>query len=145
MSRPFLAAGALAALALLSAGCSTPADLDLALQKPSAAGMYRVALVPPAQAPAINQMHSWKVKLATPAGAPVHGARFEVGGGMPQHGHGFPTHPRVTRELGDGTYLLEGMKFSMTGWWELTLDIQGPQGADRVTFNTVVASPKARL
>jgi hypothetical protein len=64
---------------------------------------------------------------------------------MPQHGHGFPTHPRVTRELADGTYLLEGMKFSMTGWWEVKLDIQGPQGADRVTFNTVVASPKARL
>jgi hypothetical protein len=145
MSRRLFAVTALAASALLSAGCSTPADLDLALEKPSAAGTYRVTLVPPAQAPAINQMHSWKVRLATPAGAPVQGAHFGVGGGMPQHGHGFPTHPRVTRELADGTYLLEGMKFSMTGWWEVKLDIQGPQGVDRVTFNTVVASPKARL
>jgi hypothetical protein len=144
MSRRLFAVTALAASALLSAGCSTPADLDLALEKPSAAGTYRVTLVPPAQAPAINQMHSWKVRLATPAGAPVQGAHFGVGGGMPQHGHGFPTHPRVTRELADGTYLLEGMKFSMTGWWEVKLDIQGPQGPDKVTFNTVVDTPRAR-
>jgi hypothetical protein len=71
----------------------------------------------------------------------VHAAAFSVGGGMPQHGHGFPTRPRITRELETGTYLLEGVKFSMTGWWEIRLDIQGPQGSDTVTFNTVVTPP----
>jgi hypothetical protein len=75
---------ALAALGTLMAGCVTqPTDLDLSLEKPSASSVYRVALVPPAQAPAINQMHSWKVKLTTPQGAPVHGARFLVDGGCP--------------------------------------------------------------
>jgi hypothetical protein len=139
------ALAALAAFAAFAMGCSTPPkDLDLSLDKPSAAGMYRVALVPPAQAPAINQLHSWKVKLATPDGAPVHGARFAVDGGMPQHGHGLPTQPRVTRELADGTYQLDGMKFSMTGWWEVKLDIQGPQGPDKITFNTVVQTPPVR-
>jgi hypothetical protein len=63
---------------------------------------------------------------------------------MPQHGHGLPTQPRVTRELGDGTYQLDGMKFSMTGWWEIKLAIQGPQGADKVTFNTLVNDPQVR-
>jgi len=140
---------ALAAVAALSAlgmgGCSTPPrDLDVSLEKPSAAGVYRVALVPPAQAPAINQMHSWKVKLAAADGAPVHGAKFGVDGGMPQHGHGLPTQPRVTRELADGTYQLDGMKFSMTGWWEVKLAIDGRQGADKVTFNTVVNNPSVR-
>lgn len=126
-------------------GCSSaPKDLDLSLEKPSAAGMYRVALVPPAQVPAINQMHSWKVKLATPDGEPVHGASFAVDGGMPQHGHGLPTQPRVTRELAGGTYQLDGMKFSMTGWWEVKLDIEGRQGSDKVTFNTVVDHPTVR-
>jgi hypothetical protein len=47
----------------------------------------------------------------------------------------------VTRELSEGTYLLEGMKFSMTGWWEVKLAIDGPLGSDKVTFNTVVAQP----
>ena len=125
--------------ALLAAGCSTPPpDLDLSLSRQSVAGVYRVAVEPPAQQPAINQMHAWKVKLATPDGAAVRGAAFQVGGGMPQHGHGFPTQPRVTREVEPGTYLLEGMKFSMTGWWELKLAIDAAPGRDNVTFNTVV-------
>jgi hypothetical protein len=145
MLRKFSASASLAVLAALAAGCGTPpTNLDLSLEKNSVAGVYRVALVPPAQAPAINQMHSWKVKLATPEGAPVHGATFAVGGGMPQHGHGLPTQPRVTRELEDGTYMLDGMKFSMTGWWEVKLGIQGPQGADKVTFNTVVNNASVR-
>jgi hypothetical protein len=84
------------------------------------------------------------VKLATAEGTPVHGARFRVDGGMPQHGHGLPTQPRVTREIEAGVYALDGMKFSMTGWWEVKLDIDSPQGADKVTFNTVVTSPAAR-
>lgn len=148
MFRKLTAAATLAgvaALATLTAGCVTqPTDLDLSLDKKSASSVYRVALVPPAQAPAINQMHSWKVKLATPQGAPVRGATFLVDGGMPQHGHGLPTQPRVTREFEDGTYALDGMKFSMTGWWEVKLSIQGPQGADKVTFNTMVNNPAAR-
>ena len=127
--------------AVLAAGCSTPpANLDLSLDKPTAAGIYRVALQPPAQTPAINQMHAWKVTLATPDGAPVRAANFKVDGGMPQHGHGLPTKPRVTRELEPGTYLLEGVKFSMTGWWEVKLAVDAARGADKVTFNTVVGS-----
>jgi len=133
-----------AAIASLTAlgGCSTPpSNLDLSLDRPSSGGVYRVSLVPPVPAPAINQMHAWTVRLASADGAPVHGATFAVDGGMPQHGHGLPTKPRVTRELSEGTYLLEGMKFSMTGWWELKLAIDGPLGSDKITFNTVVAQP----
>lgn len=145
MLRQFTCSAALVVVALMAAGCMTqPRDLDLSLAKKSASGVYQVALLPPAQAPAINQMHSWKVKLATADGVPVRGAKFVVDGGMPQHGHGLPTQPRVTREMGDGTYALDGMKFSMTGWWEVKLAIDGPQGTDKVTFNTVVNNPTVR-
>jgi len=136
---------ALVTAALMTAGCmAPPKNLDLSLAKKSASGVYQVELLPPAQAPAINQMHSWKVKLATAEGVPVRGAKFLVDGGMPQHGHGLPTQPRVTREMEGGTYALDGMKFSMTGWWEMKLAIDGPQGADKVTFNTMVTNPSAR-
>ena len=141
-----LFATTLSALALASlAGCMTPpADLDLSLQHPTQDNKFVVALQPPATPPAINQIHSWQVKLSTPDGVPVTHARINVDGGMPQHGHGLPTRPQVTRELADGTYLLEGMKFSMTGWWEIKLAIQTANAADRVTFNRVVTDPAAR-
>ncbi|TXC67564.1 FixH family protein [Piscinibacter aquaticus] len=129
----------LAALAATTGCMSPPNDLDLALTRPSAENKYVVTLQPPAQPAAINQLHAWQVKLSTPAGTPVTAARIRIDGGMPQHGHGLPTKPQVTRELPEGGYLIEGMKFSMTGWWEIKLAIDGPAGADRVTFNTVVA------
>ncbi len=139
MNRSIVTALTLAALAATTGCMSPPKDLDLALTRPSIEGRYVVTLQPPAKPAAINQLHAWQVKLATPAGTPVAHARIQVDGGMPQHGHGLPTKPQVTRELPDGGYLIQGMKFSMTGWWEIKLAIDGPAGADSVTFNTVVA------
>ncbi len=130
-------------VASLSACMTAPADLDLALTRQSAQHKYVVAVRPLLDPVGINQLHSWEIKLATPGGEPVTQARIGVDGGMPQHGHGFPTRPRVTRELGEGRYLLEGMKFSMTGWWELKLAIEAAPGSDQITFNTVVALPEA--
>ena len=122
------------------AGCmSAPSDLDLSLTRATADSKFVVTLQPPATPAAINQLHTWQVRLATTAGAPIAHARIKVDGGMPQHGHGLPTRPQVTQELSDGTYLIEGMKFSMTGWWEIKLAIESPEGSDKVTFNTVVS------
>lgn len=134
---------ALAALAAITGCMSPPQDLDLAQTRPSIGNKYVVTLQPPTRPAAINQLHAWQVKLSTPGGLPVTHARILVDGGMPQHGHGLPTDPQVTRELPDGGYLIEGMKFSMTGWWQIKLAIDGPAGVDRVVFNTVVGAPGA--
>jgi hypothetical protein len=130
-----------AGLAALLSGCSMfhpPADLDLSLSKPSAAGMYVVSIQPATPAVRVNQIHSWHVSVQTPDGRAVENAQFTFAGGMPQHFHGFPTQPRVTRHLGGGRYALDGVKYSMTGWWEMKLDIAAPAGTDKVVFNTVV-------
>ena len=135
---------ALAAL-LAVAGCTTaPPNLDLSLDKDTAKGMYHVTLVPPADTVAINKLHTWQVQVRTPDGKPVTEASVAVDGGMPQHLHGLPTKPRVSRELSPGTYLVEGMKFSMPGWWEVKLDVSATPGADKVTFNTVLDDSGAR-
>jgi hypothetical protein len=130
--------------AALTACAAPPADLDLSLRHPSALGRYVVQIEPPAAAPAINQMHAWQITLSTPDGSAVRNARIAVDGGMPQHGHGLPTRPQVTREAAPGTYLMEGMKFSMTGWWEIKLAIDAAPGTDKVVFNTLVNSPGVR-
>jgi YtkA-like len=140
----FLTTALSLATLVASSGCmSPPKGLDLALTQATVDSRYVVTLQPPARPAAINQLHTWQVKLASPTGAPVPNARIQVDGGMPQHGHGLPTRPQVTRQLPEGGYLIEGMKFSMTGWWEIQLTIDGPAGADRVSFNTVVTEPGA--
>ena len=75
------------------------------------------------------------VTITDSAGRPVEGATVSIDGGMPQHGHGFPTQPRLGRALGAGTYEIEGVRFNMGGWWELKLAIDSPAGADNITFN----------
>lgn len=137
-------AAAVALTSALTACAKPPAGLDLTRDKPSHGGLYRVAIAAPSPAPEVNKLHAWTIRLEGPDGQPVPGARFVVAGGMPQHGHGYPTKPRVTRELGDGSYLLEGMKFSMTGWWTLELGIDGERGADKVAFNIVVDPASGR-
>lgn len=124
---------------LLIAACGTrPADLDLTLQHPSQQGKFLVRVEPPATGPSINQMHAWRVHLARPDGAPVSQASIAFDGGMPQHGHGYPTRPRVMSELSPGVYALEGMKFSMTGWWDMRLKIEAGDAADTAVFNVIV-------
>ena len=80
-----------------TAGCATvPPDLDLSLAHPTVEKKFIVALQPPATPPAINQIHSWQIKLTSPTGLPISHAHIAVDGGMPQHGHGLPTRPQVT-------------------------------------------------
>lgn len=134
------------AAALSFTACSTPPrDLDMSLQHRSTEGRFIVRMEPPAAQPAINQMHAWQVRLSTPDGAPVSKARITIDGGMPQHGHGLPTKPRITRELTPGVYALEGMKFSMTGWWDMRLAIQAGEASDTAVFNVVVDDAGIRL
>ena len=143
MHRKLASAFSLLAMLSVAACAGPPSNLDMSLTHPTAEHKFVVELHPPTPPAALNQMHAWQIKLTSPTGQPVSQARFQVDGGMPQHGHGLPSQPQVTRELAAGTYLLEGMKFSMTGWWEIKLAIETPSATDKVTFNTVVSAPSA--
>ena len=83
---------------------------------------------------AINTIHSWELVLHTADGAPLIGAQMSVVGGMPDHDHGLPTSPVVTREITPGRYLLEGMRFHMPGRWLLTFDVISDQGSESATL-----------
>jgi hypothetical protein len=82
-----------------------------------------------------RQIQTIRVFIADAEGRAIDGAVIAVDGGMPEHGHGLPTRPRMTKRLGGGLYEIEGVRFNMGGWWEFKLAITAPAGADTVTFN----------
>jgi len=83
----------------------------------------------------INQLHSWVLQIEDANGEAVTGAKIVADGGMPTHDHGLPTRPRVTAELGDGAYRLDGLRFHMRGDWEVTLTIDANGVSDTITVN----------
>ena len=137
---------AVAALPALAACASLVDDRDTTFlrTRKSDDGKFIVAMRPLVEPLPVNQIHSWAISLTTPTGAPVSNAVFFIGGGMPDHGHGFPTSPRVVAQSVAGSYMLEGMKFSMNGRWEIKFAIQAAEVSDMVTFNTMVELPAVR-
>ncbi len=139
-------AAALAALTMTLTGCDEvlaasghevrpPAAAEFGLgPRASGNGMY-TATLEPREPLALRRLQTVAVRVVDAKGQPVRGATLSVGGGMPEHRHGLPTLPRVTRALGEGVYEIEGVRFSMGGWWELKLAIESPAGVDSVTFN----------
>lgn len=72
----------------------------------------------------LNQMHSWVISLHNATGSAIENATITIDGGMPQHDHGLATKPQVTDYLGDGNYLIEGIRFHMPGAWLMQIQIE---------------------
>jgi len=129
----------LAVAAMLTAACAMfakpPQDLDYSRTRGSDHGLYRATIRPQGDSIPQGRLQRWTLHLETASGASVDSAVVAVDGGMPQHGHGLPTKPRVTRALGNGDHLVEGMKFNMGGWWVVKFRVSAAAGQDSVTFN----------
>ena len=135
-----LAISIAAAAALLTAtGCmmftKAPKNLDYSRTQLSSRGVYRGTFQPIPDSIRVGRLHSWRLHLETADGKPLDDATIAVDGGMPQHGHGLPTRPRVTRQLANGDRIVDGMKFNMGGWWVVKFRVASTLGADSVTFN----------
>ena len=115
-----------------------PADLDTARTRLSQEGLYEATIRSEVEPVKINQIHRWILHVETADGKLVEGAQITIDGGMPEHNHGFATQPQVTDYLGDGDYLVEGVKFQMSGWWEMRFEINANGVSDEVTFNVVL-------
>jgi YtkA-like protein len=116
-------------------GAKRPAASEFGLGPRASAGGRYVATLEPGKPLRPRQMQTVRVVVRDADGRAIDEAQISIDGGMPQHGHGLPTRPRVTRSLGDGLYEIEGVRFNMGGWWEFKLAIAGSRGADTVTFN----------
>ncbi|QMU61794.1 MAG: Auxin-binding protein [Gammaproteobacteria bacterium] len=114
---------------------STLAEMDLAASKSSDNGHFQVRYISKLEPIEINNLHAWIIHIKDKDGNDIPNAEVNVIGGMPEHNHGLPTQPQITKDLGDGCYLLEGMKFHMLGWWTVTVSITIKDISDVVTFN----------
>jgi hypothetical protein len=113
----------MAGLLCMTGADTVPADPG-AQYLTSASGAFRLRYQSLLEPPTINRMHAWVLWLENHEGEPVVNARVAVTGGMPDHDHGLPTSPRMTQARDDGSYLVEGMRFHMNGYWRLEVAVQ---------------------
>ena len=96
--------------------------------------IYRVSLYSNNFPIPLQKIHSWTAHIEYANGKPLENAKIYIHGGMPAHRHGFPVTPRVKKYLGNGNYLIKGIKFSMMGEWEMRLNIKEQTQRDRAVF-----------
>lgn len=130
-----LAATACGHLAMMGHGAQRPAAEAFGLGPRLSANKTYTARLEPREPLRVRRLQTVPVMITDAQGRPVEHAAITIDGGMPEHRHGLPTQPRVTRALGGGVYEIEGVRFSMGGWWEIKLAIESAAGADTVTFN----------
>ena len=115
-----------------------PSDLDYSTTRTSDQGLFQVSYTASTGTVPINQIHQWTLHVESADGTPIEDAQITVDGDMPQHGHGLPTQPRVTQNLGNGDYLVDGLKFQMGGWWLMDFTITAGDQTDAVHFNMML-------
>ena len=135
MIAPVMLVLAAACAHLMMNGTPKPPASEFGFGPRTSAGQTYRVVVEETQPYKVGKLLSSVVRIESSTGEPVQSAQIDVDGGMPQHGHGLPTRPRVSRELGAGRYEIGGLKFNMGGWWELKFRIRSGTAVDSVTFN----------
>jgi hypothetical protein len=112
-----------------------PKDLDTSTMKVTANNAFNVMYKSTSGHIRINRIHSWELTIKDADGQPVNDAMVTVVGDMPEHGHGLPTQPEITKVGTGGLYRVDGMKFTMPGWWVVTVSVMVNGVHDSVSFN----------
>lgn len=106
-------------------------------------GHYRVDIRPEVGQLLVSKTQNWVIHIEAKDGSTFIPSQLSLIGGMPAHGHGFPTQPKLSRYLAGGDFLVEGVRFHMPGLWHLQVDLVGPLGPDRARFEVIVGNSPA--
>jgi hypothetical protein len=117
---------------------SAPADVDTSAARESVKKLFRASYTSAVMPIPVGRIISWKLRVETADGRPVKNAEVVLSGEMPEHGHGLPTMPEVTEGSIPGEYVVQGLKFSMPGWWVMTFKVKTQDKEDVITFNLIV-------
>ena len=90
-------------------GAKRPAASEFGLGPRTSAGGRYVATLEPARPLHPRQMQTVRVTVRDAGGLAIDEAQISIDGGMPQHGHGLPTRPRVT-SLQTGSRTRRGLR-----------------------------------
>ena len=84
-------------------------------------------------APAVGDFQNCTLKLNSTQTLPSD-LTIAMDGGMPAHGHGLPTAPKVVATDKVGEYRIEGLKYSMTGECLLGFMLQSKSMNDKIVY-----------
>ncbi|WP_062269517.1 FixH family protein [Endozoicomonas arenosclerae] len=97
-------------------------------------GHWEIAFEKPIDKIGLHKITDVDFSLLPTDKTPVSDLKLRVEGGMPGHGHGFPTTPYI-EEQSAGLYTLKGVSFSMRGEWLLVIKVESDsQGSDQFTL-----------
>ncbi len=100
-------------------------------------GRFLVAITIPKPLTDLNAPLTASIKLTDANGNIKKPLRIAISGGMREHGHGLPSHPKVT-EFQNNEWHITGLEFSMNGQWQLNIELLDEQGWDWVQFDLLV-------
>ena len=112
--------------------------IDTSMEAVSKNGHFKASYKSAVHPVPVNRLHTWDLMVMTSDGKPVKDASISILGDMPEHGHGFPTEPEVSAAMENGKYLVEGLKFSMPGWWVVTFHVKAGGMMDQGSFNLLL-------
>ncbi len=98
----------------------------------SANGLYELSWTTEPATVVVGEVFVVHTALSDASGNSVTGAKVELDGYMPEHGHGMEGVVPLTAEATAtaGRYDTQGMRFQMPGQWELRYVIDGVPGKD---------------
>ena len=115
------------------------ASSDFVSEKMSENGIYKLRFEPANGEPDMEPITVWHLTVTTTEGDPVENAEIEIDGSMPDHGHGLPTAPAVIGTVSAGVYTVDGVRFSMAGWWQFVLTVNAMRGEDTASSNVMLS------
>ena len=95
---------------------------------------FVIEVTPSLRPIAINQIHSWLLTIHPNEGSTQKDLQISVSGGMPLHDHGMQTTPMVAAKNSQSEYQVDGMKFHMRGYWEVTVKIDTGSTTDEIVI-----------
>ena len=116
---------------------ATPAAFSRLSGIPSHNGVYRASLLPSSDPAGRLDSTAWTVEVETTDGTAVDDATLALESWMPEDDRVSAVRPRVTRNIGDGRYQVEGLRLDRRGWWNVRLQVARPGATDSLAFNLV--------